>query len=403
MTALVFGAAVNARFNEQVRDPPARHHGEMAEEAKQGTREEAERKVIAHEEALKREREHQRELEEAWGGPAEAAWKNPDLSIAQMLEQLARACAPPASPVTVRVDRFTEFELNLGVDRGAGTTQLAEISQCLMRHAAPYLRELRFIQNGRIQVDLDAGAVDSVPDWKQASVVEIGRLIASVEDGGSAGKTDASPADQNDLVAKLEAKMKEVNPTNDEPPLSGDSQHLREANLAFNRMAQEKNARLNAAIEKQGQAGMLGDVHTTLDLERKSALLHESEAALGEAREFYLNQDRVYRQLLEQEHIDLLLANISVRGVSERLGRRRPYLEQLFQALDERQRSATALLTDMKSMWGSWSGDATETRIQFTSVAVRDAYEQASVQFKQASKQVATAMHAWSGWEASQK
>ncbi len=365
LVAFVGGVVANSLFDQKAHELRARQEQDMKEEAKQWARENAERKVAAHEEALKRERQHQQQLEDAWGGPAEAAWKNPDLNISQMLEQLARACAPPSSPVTVRVDRFTDFELTVGVSQRADTARLAGISQCLMPHAAPYLRDLRFIQKGRVQVELDSIAIDSVLDWQQASTEDIERLITSVEADSGAGGDDANPAEANVSAANPAA-------SNDEPELSGDSKLMREAEAMFNRTLQENNARLNEAIKKQGQATMLGDVHTAADLEGKIVLLQESKAALDEVREFFLNEDRVHQQLVEQAKIDPLLADISARGVSERQRRRRPYLEQLFQALAERQRSATTLLIDMKSLWGGWSGDSTGHYIRFTSVSARD-------------------------------
>src|SRR5262249_6048967 len=134
-------------------------------------REDSKRKAADHQEALKRKREYEKALSDLVGGPSEAAAHDPDLSIQQMLEQTAVACAPAGVRVKVRVevDGFTEFEAVITLMQPATQDQLAEMTACLMRHGAPYVHTIRFIRDSHLLVELDRRTIETVSDWSQLS------------------------------------------------------------------------------------------------------------------------------------------------------------------------------------------------------------------------------------------
>jgi hypothetical protein len=268
--------------------------------------------------------------------------------------------------------------------------QLAEICVCLLRYGAPYLRDIRFTLAGNLVAELDQTAIDSVHDWATAGVADIEKLLTLSTAGEMVTRSTAP--ESGGWVARLEAKMKEVSGGSDEPQLTGDAKRLRDAQLAFNQALDERKQRLRSVLEKQDRAGSLSDVHTAADLETKLAILRESEAALADVRDFFLNPEIKYRSMLEQAQIDPLLVNIELRGLSERQGPRRLLLQQLFEAVAERQRSANSLVTEMHSNWGSWS--TVGNMIQFSSLEAQAAYSRASAQLSQATDRVSASMRA---------
>ena len=392
IAALIGVAIVNAGFHLEQRALQTLHELELADDARQWGRDDAARKVAAHEESLRRRRAHEQQLEKAWGGPAQAAWKNPDLNIAQMLEQLAKACTAPGTAIAVRVERFTDFEMTLGINQQPDHRQLAEICVCLLRYGAPHLRDVRFALGGDLVAELDQTAVDSVSDWTAVGVADTEKLLTLFKPGEMVTRS-AAPEPQG-WVAKLEAKMKEVSGGNDEPQLTGDARRLRDAQRAFNQALEERNQRLTSVVEKQDRAGSLSDVNTAADLETKLAMLRESDAALADVRDFFLNEEIKYRSILEQAQIDPLLLNIELRGVRERQGSRRPLLEQLLQALAERQRCAKTFVTEMQNFWGSWT--KVGNLIHFSSSEAEATYSRSSTQLSQATARVSAAFRALS-------
>jgi hypothetical protein len=95
--------------------------------------------------------------------------------------------------------------------------------------------------------------------------------------------------------------------------------------------------------------------------------------------------------------VDPLLAKIEARGATEQQVERRPYLEQLFQALGERQNSVLSLATEMQRTWGNWKPQG--TMIEFTSVEAKNAYTTASEQCRQATERVNAAFQSLADWE----
>jgi hypothetical protein len=393
LATLVLAALLVRRFEDRAGALRANHQQQLVTLQKQWASEDAARKVAAHEEALRRQRAHQRELEQALGGPTEVPARNPDLNIQQMLEQTARACAPAGASVVVRVDRFTEFEVIVTLKGVPGPNQLAELTTCLLRHGAPYVHTLRFIQGARVIAELDQRALELVPDWSQASVTTAQQLLAS--SGLAAPSPVAAANDAQPPSAK-----------EDSPELTGDRKRLQEVDDAFYRARTNQFDRLNKLIEAQDFAARLPSVGRASDLDERLKWLGDNESALDSARAFFLNPEPEYRRLLNEQNFDPLMVTILCRGLTERGEQQRPYLTRLLDAVAERQRITKSFLAAMQSQWGNWHGNPATGRIYFDPPRDREAqeaYNRGSAQYERASHAVELAARAWSDFNAAQK
>jgi hypothetical protein len=273
---------------------------------------------------------------------------------------------------------------------------MAELSLCLLRHGAPYLREIRFSHSGVVLADLNASALDSVPDWSSASVPDAMKLLVAA-DTSSAQRPPASDS-WTGILAKTRAVSED---SVEQSQLTGDSRRLRDAQEAFRQTVNAKNEQLRWVLQKQDQASRLSDFLSRSDLQTRLVALSEDARVLKEVRGFFLDQDREFQRALDQAQLDPLLVSIEVRTLSQRQALRRPYLEAFFQALANRQRSIEQFLTAMEQVWGDWSTSG--GMIQFSSQNAQNTYQLTSAQLKQANDQVSSTMQAWNNWEAAQR
>jgi hypothetical protein len=383
IAAPMISVLIGFGIDDQFRRIQAASQAARANQAAEWAREDVTRKVLENEKFNRRKKEQAHHLEEALGSAAEAAWKNPDLSITQMLEQRARACAPAGTRVTVNVNQFTEFSVSLTLTKSLPNSRLADIGFCLLQHSLPYLRNVVFFADGAVVGEVDGRMIDSVTDWKIAGAKDFENLLNDVirEDQPVAQNIsrDKAPADRE------ERKLDPV------------SQRFRDAQSKFNQLLDQQNKILKSVLARQDQGSSMGDVRGATDMDQKLALLRAGETELGSARIFLLNQDREYERVLREAEVDPLLAKIEARGAIEKQVERRQYLEQLFQALGERQKSAMSLATEMQRKWGTWRPQG--TMIEFTSVETKNAYTAAGEQWRQASDQVNAAFRALAEWE----
>jgi hypothetical protein len=196
----------------------------------------------------------------------------------------------------------------------------------------------------------------------------------------------------------FQRKLKDLSSTAEEAAAGGDGQRIQDAQKAFDQMLASHNQRLKSVLEMQDQAGRLADLSSADSLQSKLRLLRQAAVDLGQTRHFLLNQDSEFRQTFQSREVDPLFIHIQMRSLSERQARRRPYLEALFQAVEQRQNSAELFLTEMQRTWGAWS--AAGTTIQFSTPEAQAAYRQASDQLSQATDRTSTAIRALNDWEA---
>lgn len=387
MLAALVAWAGHAWFNRRESQTRLRHQQEQAEETQKRASEQADRKVIAHEQALARTREHEQRLLSAWGGPTEAAWKDPDLSIPQMLVKLAETHGPPGTRATLQVDSFTEFDLVVELAADSTKGQIAEIALGVLRHASTYLSSIRFLRATTLVAHLDEQALRATPDWTRASAAEVENLLAPRPAGAVPADSTVSsgPAD---WLSRLKTAMKEV--SNQEEQRTPE----RQADQVFANNMEAHRQKLLMLVYKQDEAIKLIDVRTEADLLNKLQLLKQTEAALSEVRTSILNAEEEYQKSLQQQKLDPVAIQIYMRVYREQQARRRPQLERLFQVLAQRQSEAAAFISAMQQNWGNWSAQG--NMVYFTSPAAQAAYRQGSERLEQANAQVTATIRALS-------
>ena len=394
LLAAATGFCLYLWFEGQEKALYAQHEQAMAEDSRNWAREQKDRKVKFYQSMQQLQREHLQKLTAAWGGATEAACRDPHLTITEMLERLAQACAQ-ATGINVRVDRFTEFEINIRWDGLQDAARMANACSCLLSRATPFVRSIRFIQRGVIVAELDGRSIDSIPDWTKASLPDVQNLL-SVRENIAAQSVNNSKI--GTWSAEFQKKLKGISSSAEDAAAGGDGQRIQDAQKAFEQTLALHNQRLKSVLDRQDQAGRLNDVLSADSLQSKLQLLRQAAVDLGQTRQFLLNQDGEFRQIFQSRDVDPLFVSIQMRTQSERQARRRPYLEALFQALDQRQSSAELFLTEMQRTWGGWS--ASGTTVQFNNAEAQAAYRQAADQLSQATERASAAIRALNDFEA---
>jgi hypothetical protein len=125
--------------------------------------EESDEQALADQKTLlDRQNADQAEEQRALGSPLEAAIKNPDLDIRQMLEQVADACLPAGAKAVVTVNGFTEFEVAIELPRRLTPEEIAATAWRIISHTRPYLKTLRFILGDDVLVDLNDADIETL-------------------------------------------------------------------------------------------------------------------------------------------------------------------------------------------------------------------------------------------------
>lgn len=391
VAALVSAVCLNICYQSRAVAIRARHGQEAADTARRWQADELNRKLSAHEAALQHSRDYQHQLEAAWGGPSEAAWKNADLTIGGMLQQVGRVCSPAGTVVRVRVDSFTEFEVSLDLPKPSENRQIAEIGLCLLLHGAPYVRSIRFSAAGSVLAELDGAAIDSISDWAAASVADCEKLL-SLAASGRKPTNEEGDSGSRGWAAQFAAKVRQIAGAAEDADSTDGGNLLGQSRRAFNQVLDQRNQQLKAILESQDRAANVSDVYSPADLQAKLTSLNQNETMLVSLRDFFLNEEKEYERFLRQAQLDPLLVSIEIRGMADRQAPRRPALQQMFQAVAQRQRSATTFLNEMQRTWGSWTTEG--SMIQFSSPDAQTAYRQASTQLQQATEQLNSAMRA---------
>jgi hypothetical protein len=384
LAAFVAGRVIHDSFQDRLAAAVAQHQ----QETNRWGDEALIRDNAVKQQALERANAEAKQLTEALGGPVGAAWKNPDLSIAQMLEATAKAIAPPRTEVQVQVDRFTEFDLALTLPVEAHPS-IAELCLGVLRHGGPYLSTVRITQGDEVLADLDDRAIASVPDWSKATARQMREVLESSKSSTFTETTTSLP--QPGTV-----KTDEGNETDD-------SRGEKVALEAFNTARRNQVDALNSALAAQNAAINLRDASTVNNLQTKLNGLGANESVLADVHEFLLNEDKEFRRLLEQQQVDSLLVDILVRKQTQRQDERRRYLKPLFQAINERQRVTSDFLGEMMRLFGTWSTEPTKNIIRFTSEETREIYQRFDDKLGIANKQLSAALSAWQKWEDDQE
>ena len=401
LVGIVFGTvvvwlAIHAVFESRVVRAQSRHNVQMEEDARPWARQDGTRKMGGHEETLQREQRHLREWEAAVGGPARAVAKNLDLSLGEMLQQAAEVCAPTGTVVTVRVDRFTDFMVNLDFSQPVPVPQMAGAAACLLQVGAPYLHSLRFFHNCRFLAELDRRGIEALPDWSTASAAMVEPLLWPETEPATLPAVAGSPREET------------------EP--AGDFKRLRDAERALEALQDQQMEQLKTLLKAQSDAVNLADFwvdagfqlkaqrqqQSGTGLQSRMEQLRRARAGLNALPDAFLGREASRKRLLTGQNLDPLAVRIFIRESAGRYRTEREHVTRFFQALTARQSAADYFLNEMQQQWGSWRVVPEAGKIAFTSVAAGEAHDRGTARWEESVAATDEVFKAWMAWNRTQ-
>jgi hypothetical protein len=384
--ALFIGGLIWVKFDAKESRLEAEQRRLLSDQRIAWAQEDAQRAIAAEQEVAQRAKARAEKLVAALGGPVEAAFKNPELGIGQMLNQVALACAPPNSRVSVTVDRFTEFIVSVTLPGRLTSTQLADIAQRLLQKGVPYVQSVRFIQNDLVLAELDWPAIESVTDWSRVSLEEVARLI--------------SPANAMEQPSPTFASANEGGASNPAPEdLSPDQRKIEAANNAFKENYRTHFSALKNLVASLDQASRLDTLWTRERLESRIASLDQLATALSAERQFFFNQPAEMNRLLKAQALEPLAITIITRNMKDLAQSESAVYAGVFDALAAYGEQIQAFLKGMGNHWGEWQADSSTKAVLFTSAAAREAYRSGSAQLAQSGESDQKAFQSWASYQ----
>ena len=346
----------------------------------------ADRALTTNQKVLERKRTYAEEVVKALGGPVAAVTKNPALDIRQMLDQIARACAPAGTEVSVTVDRFTEFEVTMVLSGPSTFTRLAEISKCFLTNCIPYVHSLQFIQGNEVLAGLNGVAIESVTNWNDVSVESVQELLLAA---GTQSQPAAVSLTKNDGNTAL----------TDGEDLAPDQIKLSEAQNTFKKHFADHVRVLNELVTNLSQAAQLDSFKSRDQLQSRINSLDQLGLRLAAEREFFMNQSADLERLLNDQGFDPLLISIIKRDFNKQNKAEEPILTNLFDAISGYQSQIRAFLTSMESHWGEWVVENNTHQFQPTTSAANDAYVLGEESVRQRAESVQDAFQSWANYK----
>jgi hypothetical protein len=349
--------------------------------------EDAKKAIAAQQKIIDEERTHSNELVDAWGGPVKAAVKNPALDIRNMLQETAVACAPANTLVSVTVDRFMDFNIDLILPEPIALSRLAKISKQFLKYTFPYVHNVRFIQGDEVLAYLDDAAIESVTNWNTISAERLGGMLAA----GLSGQTEWVAAATNDDNA--------VQPVQD---LAPDQVKFNEAEGMFKKHFNDHVHALNEIVGNLDHVSRLNSIQNKDEFQSRIVWLDELVSHLAAERKFFMNQSADMENLLRGQGLDPLLIDIVKRNTKARNESESPILTNLFDAVSAYCEADRAFLVSMKSQWGDWQAEPNSDMIQFTTPEARAAYKTGMDSIERSGGLVQRAFQAWANYKQSQ-
>jgi hypothetical protein len=390
ITALIvtfcLGWAVWVMFDTRETQLNAAQQRFLSDQRMAWAQEDAQRAIAAKQAADERVKVRAGKLVAALGGPVEAAFKNPELNIGQMVNAVALACAPANSRVSVTVDRFTEFTISVTLRDRLSSAQLAEISQCLLPKSVPYVHSVRFIQNNVILAELDWPAIESIGNWSSVSLQAVEGLL--------------SPANAQEQPAPVLAAADNGSASNPaQADLTVDQKKIESANNLFKESYSKHARAVSELVASLDQASRLDTLLTHERLQARVVWLDQLATRLSAERQFFLNQSAEMERLLKTEQLDPLAIGIIVRNSKNRDQSEAAVYAGVFDTVEAYREQILIFLKAMDDRWGEWQADSAAKQILFTSGDARKAYLSGSEQVTQSAQSVQRAFRAWADYK----
>jgi hypothetical protein len=340
------------------------------------------RQIEVHDANIARQRRFQQEITTALGGPVGVALKHPELTILGMLQEVARACAPPGSVPHAAVDRFTEFTLFIDLPAAQDRSALGEIARCLLTHSAQYLGSVQFSHDRSVLAVLDRRGIESIADWANASTSAVEKALIDPEYSQPLTFVGA-------VAPAAEQQIHEFQ------NLPEEGRRQRMAEERFAEVFKLANSQLRSALERQIDAVNLAGVKRVGELDERGKILMDAERIGAEAKRVLANPILEYERILEAQKLDPIYIRAALRTATQNYADSRPAAGKVFAGLDERSRCASEFLATMKRHFGAWTYQPFQDRFEFHETAAQLDYAAASKKFATASRTLEHAIAEW--------
>lgn len=320
-----------------------------------------------------RKRELDNQWQEALGGAVEAASKDPSLSISQMIEATARTCAAPEDKVSVTVERFTEFTLDIELSAGSTEAEIVRLAACLLPYCGTYLQRIRFSRGGDILAEFGPGVLAGVKDWRGMKPQTVSAMLAA-----------------RTREVRLASVM---NVSHGATDLSPDEHKLQTAEEDFYDLVAGHFGLCRQLIRQQDTAVNLASIRSAAELEARIKGLEEAQPRLEKAQAFFEKPETEYEGILRKTGFDSLVVQVTTRGYLEANRMQNAHLLFIFDKLLERQAATMKLLETMRTSFGQWS-PTPDGRIQFQTKQLQATYESVLEDYNSATRVLDQALKA---------
>lgn len=359
-----------------------KHVRAMAERRRDFARRTADQTVAAYQRDQEAQRLRQRELETALGGPIAAAAKNPELSIGQAIEQVAQRCAPKATRVLVRVDRFTEFDCFLQLPRQLAASELAVLARCVLEHTGQYVNRLQFGFRGNVFAELGRAEVELVASGNADMTV--------VESWLKEMKGEAPPAGIGSPGIAANTESSETGNVSPAQKLH------RDVGEAFNASYQKAHEQFAAAIKLLEDSVDLKDLGSFQQFQERQRILDEAEKRAGAARVMLQNPASEYTRMLQTAGADSIYIQAASRTMATKFAGAQSAVASAFRAFEGRLKSSRAYLEMLAKYFGSWSYLPAQQTMEFENSSVQGAHAQARDRLQGDAQILESAIREWS-------
>jgi hypothetical protein len=361
--------------------------------ATDGTLQQIQRKhanlVLAHEQDLHRSardaaERRRTEFEQALGGPLQAAFKDPGLSIRQALQRAALARAPTNADARVDVDRFTEFTVTFASPQNLATNEMTQIARELLPLAKPYLYALQFSVQGTIVAELDRADVDFIDDWSRASADRVAMLLAR--------EVPTSSAQDVSAIERFKQERGLSKTLSQSPELAS---KMESAHVKFNQALDKSFQDLSAALSLSQKAISFTEISKPAEIDAHQRDLTTATARANSAKQFWTNPTNQWSQILASEGISGD-AYTEVLNSLPLIFRNDPKLSaKVFEALDAKLESSRYFLKVAAEKFGVWQYDIQKGQFGFTDEEYAKRFRRAQDQLIQDSQTLESALRAW--------
>lgn len=362
--ALVMGGFISAVYDSREATLTTAQQQSLSAQKMAWAQEDASHAITLRQQAVEREKAHHKEFLQALGGAEAAAAKNPELNIQQMLKEVAVACTPAGTTVSVTVDRFTEFDVALVLPNVLPLDNLATISKSLLKDTSSYVHSLRIIQDNKMLANLNDMAIGSVTNWSVVSSEDIVALLLATE-----------TQKQSEVTAGSDRTNSNLQSEEDQIP---DQVKIHESERRFSNRYKAHVAWLSEFVTDLNQIAKLENIQSKSQFDSQMALLDQMESQLAEERKYFTDPVSDFEHLLRDQGLDPLLIGIFKRGMADRERSKLLAYDRLFENLPGYLDQTKTFLRKMEDSRNQWSIDPQTHMIRFTNMYARDMY---SVQF----------------------